>query len=259
MPSPFPGMNPYLEQDLVWQDFHESFMPLVRSLLMEQLDDSYVVKIDEHIFIHEPSTESRTFIGRGDVDVTRPPWAAGSQPATGTLEAPAQVELPVVDEQRLSFLEVRDRADWKLITVIELLSPANKYAGPDREQYIGKRSRLLFSTVHLVEIDLLRGGPRLPLLNMPECDYYVLVSRMEQRPRAGFWPIQLRDRLPVIPIPLRTPEEFARLDLQDVLNRIYDAARYEGWIYRSEPQPRLRGEDAEWAAQFVPRAGMSDA
>ncbi len=86
------------------------------------------------------------------------------------------------------------------MTVIELLSPTNKYAGPDREQYLVKRRELLASPVHFVEIDLLRGGPRMPMQDLPECDYCVLVSRVETRLDAGLWPIRLRE-----PIRLRQP------------------------------------------------------
>ena len=119
------------------------------------------------------------------------------------------VQLPVMDIERISYAEIRDTRDWQLITVIELLSPANKYSGSDREQFLAKRGELLSSHVHYVEIDLLRGGPRLPARKLPDCDYYVLVSRAELRPDAGIWPIGLRERLPIVPIPLREGEAAA--------------------------------------------------
>jgi hypothetical protein len=153
----------------------------------------------------------------------------------------------VIDIETLSFLEIRDRESRELVTVLELLSPANKYAGPDREQYLAKARLLQRSLVNLVEIDLLRGGQRMPWLDMPPCDYCVVVSRVEQRPKAGFWPIRLRDRLPEIPVPLRPGDSDARLDLQEVLHRIYDAAGYEYHIYSGPPEPLLSGEDANWA------------
>jgi len=110
MPSPFPGMNPYLEQEDVRHDFHERFIPLVATILGGQLRPRYIVKIDEHIY------------------------------------------------ERVSFVEIRDRRDRELVTVVELLRPANKHPGPDREQYLAKRMALLSGPVHLVEIDLLRGA-----------------------------------------------------------------------------------------------------
>jgi hypothetical protein len=150
-----------------------------------------------------------------------------------------------------AFLEIRDRDHNELVTVIEILSPSNKYAGPDREQYLAKARIVQRAWVHFVEIDLLRGGPRMPWLEMPECDYCAVVSRYEQRPKAGFWPIRLRDRLPVIPIPLRHGDADARLDLQEALHRIYDAAGYAYFIYDGPPEPSLSAEDAGWAASLV--------
>jgi hypothetical protein len=211
-------MNPYLEQERAWNDFHESFMPAARDAISVQVRPHFIAKINEHLFIHE---------------------------------APATVRLPPVDTERLSFIEIRDRDDWQLVTVIELLSPSNKYAGPDREQYLAKCRELLASAVHFVEIDLLRGGPRMPIEDLPACDYCVLVSRVEARPEAGLWPNRLCERLPVVPIPLRRPHADAQLDLQQVLHRVYDAAGYEDYIYRGQPQPQLNAEDAAWAQQIV--------
>jgi hypothetical protein len=134
---------------------------------------------------------------------------------------------------------------------VELLSPSNKYAGPDREQYLAKARQLQRSWVHFVEIDLLRGGPRMPWLDMPQCDYCVVVSRVEEWPRAGIWPIGIRDRLPEIPIPLRRGDPDARLDLQQIMHRIYDAAGYEYRIYSGPLEPALSAADAAWAEQFL--------
>jgi hypothetical protein len=252
MPSPFPGMNPYLEQDEAWHDFHERFCPLVAELLAIQVRPHYIVKIDEHIYIHELPAETRHLVGRSDVFLDRPSQESGKRPGAGVLEAPAKVRLPAVDVERLSFVEIRDRMSRQLITVVELLSPSNKQPGPDRDQYLAKRRQLFASAAHVVEIDLLRGGPRLPLEGLPECDYYVLVSRVEQRPLAGAWPLALRQRLPILGIPLRAPDADAQIDLQQVLDRIYDAAGYEDYIYQGQPQPRLTPADAAWAEQYIP-------
>jgi hypothetical protein len=253
MPSPFPGMNPYLEQDDVWQDFHQSYIPLLRELLAEQVRPGYSVKVEEYLFIHELSAEERQFVGRADVSVARTSSSAGVRSGVGTADAPVYGRLPpAVDVERHSYLEIRDRRNRELVTVLELLSPSNKRLGPDREQYLGKRRQLINSSVHLIEIDLLRGGPRLPLEDLPDCDYYAFVARMEERPRVGVWPVRLRDPLPTIPVPLRAPDPDARLDLQAALHRLYDAAVYENTIYTGNPQPPLHPEDAAWARQFVP-------
>jgi hypothetical protein len=210
------------------------------------------VKIDEHIYIHELPAETRHLLGRSDVFVARPSSVSEPRPGTGVLEAPAQVRLPAVDVERLSFVEIRDRMSRQLITVIELLSPSNKQPGPDRAQHLATRGQLFASAAHVVEIDLLRGGPRLPLEGLPDCDYYVLCSRVEKRPIAEVWPLSLRQRLPVMGIPLRSADADAQLDLQQVLDRIYDAAGYEDYIYQNEPQPRLTPDDAAWAQQYLP-------
>jgi hypothetical protein len=139
-----------------------------------------------------------------------------------------------------------------VVTVVELLSPSNKYASSDREQYVGKRAQLLTSHVNLVEIDLLRGGPRMPMEDLPACDYCVMVCRAADWPEAGVWPNRLREPLSPIPVPLREPDLDATLDVQAILHRVYDAARYQSYIYEGKPEPSLSPEDAAWAEQFVP-------
>jgi hypothetical protein len=203
-------MNPYLEQDDAWHDFHERFLPLVADLLVAQVRPAYIVKIDEHVYVHE---------------------------------------VPV---ERLAFVEVRDRRNRELVTVVELLSPSNKRPGSDREQYLAKREQILGSSAHLVEIDLLRGGKPLPMADRPDCDYSVLVSRVEDRPYAGFWPVRLRSRLPEIPVPLRPQVADARLDLQAIVHRLYDAAGYEDYIYSGVPDPPLAPDDLAWARSLLP-------
>ena len=250
MPSPFPGMNPYLERASVWHDFHGRFVPAIAEAVGSQMADQFVVRIDDHVYIHEPPADQRRLIGRPDVGVsTMEPTRNGG--GIATIEAPAQVDMLDIDEERISYVEIRDRDSWKVITVIELVSPANKYQGPDREQYLGKRRHITRSATHFVEIDLLRGGPPLPLTNRPDCDYSVMVSRWQNRPRADFWPIGLRDRLPTIPIPLAEGFADVSLDLQTVLHRVYDAARYGNYVYRGAPEPLLEPADQEWARSIL--------
>lgn len=247
MPSPFPGMNPYLEQVDVWHDFHQGFVAHLRDAVAPQIRPKYLAKIDENVYIHELSAEERHLLGRPDVAVlSNQPGTRGT--AVVDRAAPAYGHLlPQADELRESFVEIRDRESRELITVIEVLSPTNKERGADRDQYVAKRRCILASHAHLVEIDLLRGHERMPVKDMPSCDYVVMVSRYQERPRVGLWPINLRDRLPEIPIPLKYGDPDATLDLQSVLNNLYDAAGYEDYIYRGKPQPPLGSEDATWA------------
>jgi hypothetical protein len=246
-------MNPYLEQDDVWLDFHQSFIPLVREVLTSQVRPGYIVRVEEYLFIHELAEDERRPLGRSDVSVTRNPESGHPGAAGAPSAAPARSRwTPAVDMEHHSFVEVRNRHDRELVTVIELLSPSNKRPGADRVQYLSKRRQLWHSPVHLVEIDLLRGNPRLPLDDLPDCDYYAIISRAEQRPEVELWPLRLWDPLPVIPVPLRPTDPDARLDLQAILHRVYDAAGYEDYLYQTDPRPPLAPDDAARATQFLP-------
>jgi hypothetical protein len=251
-------MNPYLEQEAVWEDFHQSFILAARAQLVPQVQPGYVVKAGEHIFIHELGADQRRPWGQPDMSVSlRDPNDPSVGPGSIAI-APAYVQIPVpdIDVERHAFLTVRDRQNLELITVMELLSPSNK-SGPDRAQYLDKRRRYLATGINLVELDLLRGGTRLPLDELKPCDYYALVSRREEQPKGGVWTISIRDHLPTIPIPLRPADGDARLDLQDILNRVYDEAGYENYIYRTAPKPPLSSENAAWAASFIPSGAGS--
>jgi hypothetical protein len=204
MPSPFPGMNPFLEQNDVWEDFHHDFISRAREMLSGQVGPNYYVKVEVRLYL------------------------------------------------RHSSLEIRDRRNRRAVTVIELLSPTNKTPGPDRDDYLRKRNVLLIERIHFVEIDLRRGGERPGPPTLPPCDYYALVSRYEDRPKLGVWPLSLRDRLPVIPIPLTAPDPDVLLDLQAVLDRAYDAADYGKYIYGETPEPPLTEEHLAWAQKYLP-------
>ena len=255
MPSPFPGMDPYLEHAAHWQDFHTEFLTTIRRALTPLVGPRYFVQLEEHVYIHDMPPAPRTPVGRADVSVARSRTSDGVGTAMGVLEAPAEVDLPEQDEERIRFLEIRDRRGRELVAVIELLSPSNKRSGEDRELYLAKRREMLRTPAHLVEIDLLRGWAPMPVRNRPGGDYSVMVSRAERRPKAGYWAIKLRERLPVIPVPLRLEDGDARIDLQAALNSAYEAAAYERFIYEVTPDPPLGSEDAAWAAQVLLNLG----
>ena len=258
MPSPFPGMDPYLEQEVIWHDFHERFLPAVAAYLSHQVLPHYIVLIDEHVYLYDVETEDHRRVGRPDLSVamTGERFAVeGRGAALGILDAPAHVRVPEMDEERESFLTVRDRLSREIITVVELLSPTNKRPGENRRRYLAKRADILSGTANLVEIDLLRCDKPMPAEDRPECVYSVLVSRVGERPRAGFWPIDLRDPLPVVPIPLRANAPDAHLDLRAVIDRVYDEAGYRFFLYEHPPVPPLDGAHAEWADGLLPRAG----
>lgn len=250
MASPFPGMNPYLEQDTVWSDFHHGFCSVLKRALVPLVQPACFVKIDEHIYIHEEG--ERELIGRADVAFTRRHRDASNGSTSAVLDAPVIVQVSGAPfEERVPYVEIFDKRLRQVVTLIELLSPANKRKGSDREQFLGKRRQVLGSEVNYVEIDLLRGGPRLPIDDMPACDYYVLISPADDRPEMGFWPIGLRETLPTIPIPVPRLKRRVRIDLQTLLHQAYDEAGYGSYIYDGSPQPPLRKEDARWAKRVL--------
>ncbi len=251
MPSPFPGMNPYLEQPGVWHDFHQSFTPRIAEALVPQIRPNFITKIECHACVQEVIGDERVFVGQPDVSLMH---SGGVAIATAgrSVAAPAFGHIhPGVDTIHESFIEIRDRETSEVITVIELLSPTNKAPGSDREQYIGKRKAVLSSNTHLVEIDLLRGGQRMPVEDLPPCDYVVMVSRSYERPRVELWPFNLRDPLPLIPVPLRPERTDATLDVGQLLRDQFDAAGYEDYVYRTSPQPPLAAAEVAWAEGFV--------
>jgi hypothetical protein len=125
MPSPFPGMNPYLEQEDAWRDFHERFLPHVAEALSPQVSPAYLVKLEQNLYIHERGADERHLLGYGDVTVSQTRGAGPANTATAVLTSPRRILLPRVDVESESYLEIRDRQTRRLVTVIELLSPTN--------------------------------------------------------------------------------------------------------------------------------------
>jgi len=246
-------MDPYLERDIVWHDFHERFLILGAGVIGAQVRPNFIVRVDDHIYVHELPDAPRLLAGRADLAITPAPRPASPSGDVAVIEPPTRLRVPPVDVTREAYLEIVDRHSREVVTVIELLSPSNKRrGGVDRAQYLAKRATVMESRTNLVEIDLLRGGEPPPVEDRPDCCYSVLVSRVDERPDVGFWPIALADRLPIVPIPLHPPHPDARLDLQELLDRVYDEAGYEYYIYDGPPHPSLSEREAAWARPFVP-------
>jgi hypothetical protein len=151
------------------------------------------------------------------------------------------------EEVREAYITILDREGLEVVTVIELLSPGNKRSGSDgRREYLSKREGILRSSSHLVEVDLLRGGARLPTVEPPPpADYYVYVARALARPRIEVYPSSLRDRLPSIPVPLSGADPDAELDLQAAFERVYARVGYDYSLDYSRPvEPPLEEADA---------------
>jgi hypothetical protein len=255
MPSPFPGMNPYLEQPDGWHEFHETYCGVIIETLIAAVPDTYLVRGEENVYIRELSASERGLVGRPDVHVAARPASTESRSgarASETTAAAHRLSFPAVDRYTETTVVIVDQSDRRVITAIELLSPSNKEGGNDRASYLKKRMRYVSAGTNLVEIDLLRGGQR-PTMEppIPESDYCVVVGRADDRPAADVWSITLRERLPVVPIPLRAGEDPVPLDLQSMLHIAFDRRRFDRFIYDNQPRPALSEADAVWAREII--------
>jgi hypothetical protein len=252
MPSPFPGMDPYLEDPELWPDFHLTFLIALRAALNQVLPAPYVARADRHVWVDDPESELR-LLGRPDIYVADPLDAQRDLETATALAAPVGALLPYPAHKGQPFLKVLDPRQHRVVTAIELLSPSNKKSGKDREAYLNKRADYLASQINLVEMDLLRSGERPPMDKpLPPADYYILVCRALDFPRAGAWPFTVRDALPAVCIPLGPADNPVVLPLRPSLDRAYDEAVYSQEInYDQPPQPPLEPADAAWAAELL--------
>jgi hypothetical protein len=256
MPSPFSGMNPYLEQSDAWEDFHHRFITHLGDELSARVGLAYQVKVESRLYLHELSAEECRYLGKSDVSVTGPSAGADAGVVTA-VGAPMQLTLPAFEEEDYTWLEIRDQRSRRVVTAIELVSPTHKTPGPDRDAYARKRSQYIAMRVNFVEIDLRRGGARPAAPEIPACDYYVLVARASTFGKVDFWPLGLRGRLPIVPVPLSPPDADVQVDLQALFHRVFDAAHYGNHIFAETPDPSLADQDAAWNRQFVPAAPPS--
>jgi hypothetical protein len=253
MPSPFPGMDPYIESSGEWGDFHTSLLGVLRAELNARLPSRYRAKIDVFVFVQAPRPQHRRRRLEPDVFIRERPDRKIPPASTAVLEAPMVVTLPRTPRRQKSVV-IYDRRGNSVVTVVEVLSPINKDAGEGREAYLLKRGEYLANKVNLVELDFLRGGARLPLGNpLPEiADYYALVCRAWQFPQADLWNLSLRDPLPQLPIPLAKEVADTLLPLRVCVDRVYDEGSYDEELPYDEPlSPRPRKSDSAWIRQVL--------
>jgi hypothetical protein len=246
MPSPFPGMDPYLEDPLLWKGFHTLLIAATVSMLNETLPGGFQARAEERCYIVPPHREIYADISVSEV-------AMRGQGATATLVRAAPTG---VLEQREKFVEVLDlTAGGRIVTVIEVLSPSNKVPGsPGRDSYVRKQSDLLRSETNLVEIDLLRGGAHTVMVPRPELDshgpwnYCVCVWRASDPAHFPFWLNRLSDPLPEVRVPLTDrPESDTFLDLQHAVTRAYRDGGYSRLLsYKTPLEPLLSKEETTW-------------
>jgi hypothetical protein len=248
MPNPFPGINPYIEAQGYWPDFHSKFLNYLQEAVGDRLPDAYEARLDERVQLSSGDPDTPGRLVRPDLALTHRPGRAAAPGATALLE-PETIPTLIADDERVPFLKILHRPDRTLVTIVELLSPANK-TEPDRRDYIARRNAILRQPVHLVELDFLKAGHRLPLRRPPRpADFHALVGRHETRPDSLVYSWSLRDCLPVLPIPLLAPDPDLPIPLADVYATAFDRGRYARSIDRSQPLPTpWADDDRSWAA-----------
>ncbi|ETX08330.1 DUF4058 family protein [Candidatus Entotheonella palauensis] len=253
----FPGMDPYLENLQVWPDVHASFIVYLREHLRPLLQPRYVIAVESRVFVEGPTADHAII-----PDAWVRPNNLESPYDTVTLqEADPAIEVRVAPlEVEEPYITIRDRqSGQRVITVIEVVSPTNKYAGPGRVSYLAKQTEVRKSTAHLVEIDLLRIGPH--VMAVPEWaarqhgpyEYLICVNPAGGlRDRFRLYPRGVRQRLPRIRLPLADPDPDTVLDLQAVLARTYEAGGYADRIDYAQPCiPALSPADQAWADTLI--------
>jgi hypothetical protein len=244
MKSPFPGMDPHIEARGLWADFHTKLIGEIERGLAAALPERYFVQTGERAYVVLAGTngkEESPFYPDVGVEASREPAAEG---AAVTMRA-------FIDEHfRENFIEIYESdPEVRLVTSIEVLSPSNKRRGSEGwEQYLRKRNALLLGSANLVEIDLVRGGQRMPMVEpWPNSPYYLLVGRQSRVPYCRVWPVHFQQALPEIPVPLASPDPDVPLALQPLIEAVYERSRYARRIDYAKPlDPPLTPEQAAW-------------
>jgi Protein of unknown function (DUF4058) len=272
MPSPFPGMDPFLEHPAIFPGVHDRFLTYLSEALQAALPAPYFAEINERLWVES----SERTIGP-DVDVLRGnPPGPGMNHGDGGVAVLAEPAEPIlitvpVEEHRQTYLEIRAPLDdgERVVTTIEILSPTNKTPGPKgRTLYLAKQLEVLDSDTNLVEIDLLRGGMHttaIPLKRLrakvPIFDYHVCVHAFDDLETFAIYAIRLAVRLPAIKVPLLPGDGSVTADLQAVFDRCYDTGPYRRRV-RYEPsriEPPLSAEQLEWVTQILQTQGVPPA
>jgi hypothetical protein len=252
-------MDPHLEGS-EWISVHAELSSEIARQLAPKLRPKYIVRTTRRFVTEIPEDVA---ISMGDIypDVIVSKVAEQSEAYGSTvtlIPSPIQIATIIPARVPLVSIEIRDVAQRELVTAIEMLSPTNK-RGEEYHEYLDKRPRILYSTAHLIEIDLLRKGQRVPTQKtLPPAPYFIFLSRAERRPIMDVWPVQLNMALPTIPIPLLPGDIEPTLDLQLALNTIYEALNYDLSVDYTQPSEIvLEGEAAMWAHNVLKAAGKS--
>jgi hypothetical protein len=259
MPSPFPGVDPYLEAH--WRDVHTRLIVYVSDQIHEQLRAPLRARVEERLVVESPEEDDRETYPDARVFESRPSSRLGT-PLVGVTGMIEPLVLPAPSEAPTErFIEITDHSDGeRLVTVIELMSPSNKRRGASGQLYRRKQQEVKDAGVNLVEIDLTRGGHRrfiVPPREVPRSHrttFGACVYRARgKRSTFELYPIPLDRPVPPIRIPLRPVDADVILDLQPLLARAYANGGYEDIDYTRPPHPPLSDADTAWAERLLAR------
>lgn len=221
MPCPLPGMDPYLEDDKLWPSFHHQLVACLYQILLPGLVDRYRARIGQRSYATE-------------------------QPLFTSI---------IREQHQEEFIEVRQRSDNRLVTLIDVVSPINKLRSQGREAYLETRKQVRSDSASVVEIDLsLQGAPMLDYSRegLPEWDYAITVTRSTQPERYEIYTTTLQKRLPRFKIPLASDDRDTVLDLQATFARCYDQGNFSSQIdYKTEPVAKLADDDMKWLGDVL--------
>jgi hypothetical protein len=260
-------MDPYLEGDM-FQEFHDRLANQISVQLMPLLSPKYVALLAKRYVFDRPALgifdAPLERILYPDVHVVAPsealPAPVGGNTGLAIAEPPIELPSLLPEQVPILSLEIRDVADRRLVTIIEILSPVNKY-GEGVRDYAERRTEILQTATHLLEIDLLRAGHRICLAGEPPpAPYYVYLSRVQRRPWTQIWPLPLRQPLPTVPVPLLPPDPDVPLDLQAAVDACFALVGYERLLdYRQPPPPPSPDEDdLAWIDQLLRATGVRE-
>ena len=250
MKCPFPGMDPFLE-DQLWSDFHLNFMASLQSRLMPKIVPEYIVNVEQSVYLMRDDEDLDRLVVP-DVSIAESgEWSGGTEGGLAVAVKPVTRTHPKVRTVRRAYLVVRSLKGREIVTVIEVLSPWNKGGG--RTEYLKKQEDYLDSKLNVVELDLLRGGRRLPTVEpLPRGDYFAFVNRGKRRPKIDVYAWSLRHPLPDIPIPLAGRDADVTLELQAAFAETYERAGYKYSVdYQDDVIPPLRPADQKWMRSLL--------